>query len=293
MKDDDDYNVWRDTFGYHDEDLDGDVDWEDVDIADRHFKELQDVLYPKSTFDDEDDDNDGDNDEDLFEDDDNDEDLFEDDEEDDEWTDDEADDDDEWVNDDDEEDDDDEDVYHISIHFSLGASSRPNLTTVEPPQPADTKVAGDIKAASDIKAVNDTKVTNDTTPTVANTATIATAADESVSEVKPLEEAKSDSKTLEITTSAATNQPKNKAENTDPDKLFDLICRWVVGILATFAVIGFIFISTGNKTCQTIGTVFLVLPYIFVVLCFIGAVLGKIDKKWQKRQIFYNIKSIY
>lgn len=58
MKDDDDYNVWRDTFGYHDEDFDGDVDWEDVDIADRNFKELEDILYPKTSFDDDDDEDD-------------------------------------------------------------------------------------------------------------------------------------------------------------------------------------------------------------------------------------------
>jgi hypothetical protein len=69
MKDDDDYNVWRDIFGYHDEDFDGDVDWEDVDIADRNFKELEDILYPKTSFDDDDDDEDDD----LFDDFDNDE----------------------------------------------------------------------------------------------------------------------------------------------------------------------------------------------------------------------------
>jgi cation transport ATPase len=47
---DDNYNVWRDAFDYHDEDFDGDVDLEDVDIADRQFNELQDILYPKTSF---------------------------------------------------------------------------------------------------------------------------------------------------------------------------------------------------------------------------------------------------
>jgi hypothetical protein len=291
MKDDDDYNVWRDTFGYHDEDFDGDVDWEDVDIADRHFKELQDVLYPKATFDDEDDDNDGDNDEDLFEDDDNDEDLFEDDDNDEYLLedDDDNDDDDEWVNDDDDDDDndddndDDEDVYHISIHFSLGASSRPDLTTVERPQPADTKVASDKNIASDTKVTDNaniatnTQVATNTAPTLTNTATVATTADESVSAVKPLGQVKAESNA----SSATTNQPENKAEADEDDKSVDLIAKLLLGILASFVVIGLIFVSIGCEPCETIGTVFLVIPEVIVAILYLFSKMlnNKTNKK--------------
>ena len=34
----DDFNIWRDLFGYHDMDFDGDVDFEDVDIAKRSYR---------------------------------------------------------------------------------------------------------------------------------------------------------------------------------------------------------------------------------------------------------------
>jgi hypothetical protein len=67
MKKDDDFNMLRDVFGYHDEDFDGDVDWEDADIEDQFFDELNEHFYPRhSAFDDDEEDDD---DDDLFDDD--------------------------------------------------------------------------------------------------------------------------------------------------------------------------------------------------------------------------------
>lgn len=55
----DGFNPWRDLFGYHDMDFDGDVDFEDVDIEDYEFDETEKALNPHSSscldFDEEDD----------------------------------------------------------------------------------------------------------------------------------------------------------------------------------------------------------------------------------------------
>ena len=46
----DDFNIWRDLFGYHDMDFDGDVDFEDADIEDDEFDEIEKQIRPNITF---------------------------------------------------------------------------------------------------------------------------------------------------------------------------------------------------------------------------------------------------
>ena len=48
----DDFNIWRDLFGYHDMDFDGDVDFEDVDLEDDIFDETERKLHPHISFND-------------------------------------------------------------------------------------------------------------------------------------------------------------------------------------------------------------------------------------------------
>ena len=46
----DDFNIWRDLFGYHDMDFDGDVDFEDVDLEDDIFDETENKIHPHISF---------------------------------------------------------------------------------------------------------------------------------------------------------------------------------------------------------------------------------------------------
>ena len=48
----DDFNIWRDLFGYHD------MDFEDVDLEDDIFDETERKLHPHISFDFEDEDDD-------------------------------------------------------------------------------------------------------------------------------------------------------------------------------------------------------------------------------------------
>lgn len=54
----DDFNFWRDLFGYRDMDFDGDVDYEDAELEDEIFDAIDHVLHPhiSTDFDDDDDD---------------------------------------------------------------------------------------------------------------------------------------------------------------------------------------------------------------------------------------------
>jgi hypothetical protein len=208
MKDDDDYNIWRDTFGYHDEDFDGDVDLVDVDIADRRFKELEKILYPETPFDDDEDDED-DKDDEWDDDNDEDEDLFE---------------------------DDDEDISFESSYYSSRVSPRHNATL----------------HTQSVQA-----------PPVSNVVAATNIVGESVSRVKPLEQTKVESKALEM---VANNAPANVANNStakqagnadddaESDRLAKLITKWLFGI----------FFIVGGKTCETIGTIFLLPLFIFI-----------------------------
>lgn len=47
----DDFNIWRDLFGYHDMDFDGDIDFEDVDLEDDIFDETEQKLHSHLSFD--------------------------------------------------------------------------------------------------------------------------------------------------------------------------------------------------------------------------------------------------
>ena len=47
----DDFNIWRDLFGYHDMDFDGDVDIVDVDLADEIYDNVNNALNRKSSYD--------------------------------------------------------------------------------------------------------------------------------------------------------------------------------------------------------------------------------------------------
>lgn len=58
----DDFNFWRDLFGYRDMDFDGDVDYEDAELEDEIFDEIDRTLHPHITTDFEDDDDDDDDD---------------------------------------------------------------------------------------------------------------------------------------------------------------------------------------------------------------------------------------
>ncbi|MDE6060873.1 MAG: hypothetical protein K2G31_05325 [Clostridia bacterium] len=42
----DDFNIWRDLFGYNDMDFDGDVDFVDADLEDEIFDATERVLNP-------------------------------------------------------------------------------------------------------------------------------------------------------------------------------------------------------------------------------------------------------
>jgi hypothetical protein len=215
MKDDDDYNVWSDLFGYHDEDFDGDVDWEDADIEDQFFDELQEKFHHHHSplYDEEDDDDDY---------------------EDEEWED-------IGMYDDDEE-----DMLFMPTHHSSKVSSSPVATTAD--------------HATPVANVADNKV--------------------GTSEAKPSEQTKPESKSSGVVANNnATKQPDKKAETDDVDRLFNSICKWVAGILAVCTVIGIIFFMIGGDVCETIGTIFIIPPYIFLALCFVGAVLSSLNKK--------------
>ena len=63
----DDFNIWRDLFGYPDMDLDGDVDIEDADLEDEIFDAIERTLHPhiSTDFDDDFDDDDCNEDDDF------------------------------------------------------------------------------------------------------------------------------------------------------------------------------------------------------------------------------------
>jgi hypothetical protein len=51
----DDFNMYKDLFGYQDVNFDGKVDFEDVYITDKEIEEREESNYHESTFDEDDD----------------------------------------------------------------------------------------------------------------------------------------------------------------------------------------------------------------------------------------------